>query len=365
LNEFVQYTNRDKHVVYSKFKKVTQNIKNMEEKFLATMVTSFTKILITESKELFSDIYDQVYDETKQFIGKDLKRYLTKQQDKYSHIKTLLRGNTPVFLYDIYFPLKLTCDKGIISTQSIRTVFENSNYITIIGDAGSGKSTLVKHLYLNTIKEKYKIPILVELRYLNNIDLSFEEYIRSITSLNKISVNQDILNRFFEKGKFVFFLDGYDELDEEISILLDQAEFNGADYHKEVVNRYIDSQTERKNKISKEWEEKKKLLLRDTEACALFNFRNQISKVESELKDIRSWKQKAKDAGLSEMHEFIYDYTSALMHSTSYAVLTPHQLDESEITMILSLATRLNSDILKKLKSFAGVPNMKVMHIDG
>jgi len=187
----------------------------MEEKFLATMVTSFTKILITESKELFSDIYDQVYDETKQFIGKDLKRYLTKQQDKYSHIKTLLRGNTPVFLYDIYFPLKLTCDKGIISTQSIRTVFENSNYITIIGDAGSGKSTLVKHLYLNTIKEKYKIPILVELRYLNNIDLSFEEYIRSITSLNKISVNQDILNRFFEKGKFVFFLDGYDELDEE------------------------------------------------------------------------------------------------------------------------------------------------------
>jgi hypothetical protein len=157
----------------------------------------------------------------------------------------------------------------------------------------------------------------------------------------------------------------YDELDEEISILLEQAGFNGADYHKEFVNRYIDRQTERKNKISKEWEEKKKLLLRDTEACALFNFRNQISKVESELKDIRSWKQKAKDAGLSEMHEFIYDYTSALMHSTSYAVLTPHQLDETEITMILSLATRLNSDILKKLKSFAGVPNMRVLHIDG
>jgi len=157
----------------------------------------------------------------------------------------------------------------------------------------------------------------------------------------------------------------YDELGEEISILLDQAEFNGADYHKEVVNRYIDSQIERKNKISKEWEEKKKLLLADSEACALFDFRNQISKVESELKDTRSWKQKAKDVGLSELYEFIYDYTSALMHSTSYAVLTPKQLDISEITMILSLATRLNCDILRKLKSFSGVPNMKVLHVDG
>lgn len=187
----------------------------MEEKILAAMVTSFTKVLIAESKELFSDIYDQVYDETKQFIGKDLKRYLTKQQDKYSHIKTLLRGNTPVYLYDIYFPLKLTCDDNVINTQSISTVFSNSNYITIIGDAGSGKSTLVKHLFLNSIKEKYKIPILVELRYLNNMDVTLEEYIRSITSLNKISVNQEILNRFFEKGKFAFFLDGYDELEEE------------------------------------------------------------------------------------------------------------------------------------------------------
>jgi energy-coupling factor transporter ATP-binding protein EcfA2 len=187
----------------------------MEEKILAAMVTSFTKVLITESKELFADIYDQVYDETKQFIGKDLKRYLTKQQGKYSHVKTLLRGNTPVYLYDIYFPLKLTCESVVINTQSISTVFENSNYVTIIGDAGSGKSTLVKHLFLNTIKEKYKIPILVELRYLNNMDVSLEEYIRSITSLNKISVNKEILDRFFEKGKFVFFLDGYDELEEE------------------------------------------------------------------------------------------------------------------------------------------------------
>lgn len=185
----------------------------MEEKILETIVTSFTKALITESKELFSDIYDEVYDETKQFIGKDLKKYLTKQRDKYSHIKTLLRGNTPVYLYDVYYPLKLVKKKTTLSTNSTSELFKESKYITIIGDAGSGKSTLVKHLFLNTILEKFKIPLLIELRYLNDVDTPLEDYIKEFTSMNKISVNPKILERFLEKGKFVFFLDGYDELE--------------------------------------------------------------------------------------------------------------------------------------------------------
>lgn len=185
----------------------------MEEKILETVIVSFTKALIEEAKELFADIYDQVYDEAKQFLGKDLKNYLTKQRDKYSHIKTLLKGNTPVYLYDIYYPLKLENRDETILTNSISNLFTKSNYITIIGDAGSGKSTLVKHLFLNAIFEKYKIPLIVELRYLNNESKSLEEYIKAIITLNKISVNPLILDRFLENGKFVFFLDGYDELD--------------------------------------------------------------------------------------------------------------------------------------------------------
>ena len=79
----------------------------MEEKFWEGMVSGFTKALIEELKSLIDEGVDKLYDETKQFIGKDLNKYLTKQKDKYSYLKTLLRGNNPVFLYDIYYPLKL------------------------------------------------------------------------------------------------------------------------------------------------------------------------------------------------------------------------------------------------------------------
>ncbi|TDX86747.1 NACHT domain-containing protein [Epilithonimonas xixisoli] len=190
----------------------------MEEKILESMVSGFTKTLIEESKKILDNFVGVTSDEIKQYIGKDLKNYLNKHQEKYSHIKTLLRGNTPVFLYDIYFPAKLIDENGeIISTDSIRLLTKKYKYLTIIGDAGSGKSTLVKHLFLNTILEKNSIPILVELRYLNDFDSSFslESYIKEICNSNKLQSNENILERFLENGKFTFFLDGFDELDQK------------------------------------------------------------------------------------------------------------------------------------------------------
>lgn len=192
----------------------------MEEKILESIVVGLTKTLLDESKLLFDEIYDTSYDKIKQFIGRDIKNYLTKQKDKYSHIKTLLRGNTPVYLYDVYFPAKLMHENLVVNTTSTTSLFNAFNYITIIGDGGSGKSTLVKHLFLNSILEKSKIPILVELRYLNEDSDDLETYIKKTITQNKLAVNVDILEKLLEKGKFTLFLDGFDEVDEQTKKVL-------------------------------------------------------------------------------------------------------------------------------------------------
>lgn len=199
----------------------------MTEKILETIITSFTKQLILECKSIFEDLYD----EATHLIGVDLKRYLEKQKTKYSHIKTLLRGNTPVYLYEIYFPIKVTeindlydelldaeneDDTFTIDTNSIENLFQKSNYVTIIGDAGSGKSTLTKHLFLNAIQTNFAIPILVELRYLNEAGGNLEEYILEKILENKLSENPVILERLLLNGKFIFFLDGFDELNSDV-----------------------------------------------------------------------------------------------------------------------------------------------------
>ena len=185
----------------------------MEEKVIKTIIESFIKELISESKEIFSTLNE----EGKQFLGKPLKKYLEKHKTKFSHLKTLLKGTTPVYLYDIYYPVNLKGDNNrIILTNNIKYLFDKGNYITIIGDAGSGKSTLIKHLFLNSIQEQYSIPVLIELRSLNGTNGNLEEFICQQLFDNKLSMNANILERLFDKGKFVFFLDGFDELNSNI-----------------------------------------------------------------------------------------------------------------------------------------------------
>ncbi|MGD1712877.1 NACHT domain-containing protein [Dapis sp. BLCC M172] len=127
-----------------------------------------------------------------------------------------MNGNKPVYLYDIYFPLNLQGNAEIINTDKISNLFVNSNFVTIFGSAGSGKSTLVKHLFINSIVEKYGIPILIEFRYLNDYSGSIENYITEVMFENQVSQSSDILNKLLKTGKFVFFLDGFDELNNDI-----------------------------------------------------------------------------------------------------------------------------------------------------
>ena len=193
------------------------NLNSVEEKALGTVINTFVAEAFKSTKSIFSDFGDEI----EQFYNKGLKEYLVKQKDDYAKIKTLLRGNTPVYLYDIYYPIKLqSIQRGqktaTIDTDYVGDMFKISNCITIIGDAGSGKSTLVKHLFLNCIHRSVAIPILVELRYLNDYGNNISDYIFGKIFENKLTKNADILNRLMENGKFAFFLDGFDELKADI-----------------------------------------------------------------------------------------------------------------------------------------------------
>ena len=94
----------------------------MNQQILDKLISSFLDDLILQSKNLFSDLID----EGKQFIKKNLSTYLIKQKKRFSFLKTLLHGNTPIQLYDIYFPLKIRNDNKISSTDSIKRYIQNS-----------------------------------------------------------------------------------------------------------------------------------------------------------------------------------------------------------------------------------------------
>jgi len=190
----------------------------MVEKISEKLISKNVDFLISEFKNLYSDLYD----EAEQFVNISLRDYLTIYQKKYSKIKTLLHGNTPLNLYDVYYHVNIEAQNSsskkakMVNTKSVKNIFKIASKITIIGDAGSGKSTLVKHLFLNSLKEKIGIPILIELRYFNQSNDNLITYLKKEISNTELVVNTEILERYLNKGKFIFFLDGYDELNSEI-----------------------------------------------------------------------------------------------------------------------------------------------------
>jgi hypothetical protein len=71
---------------------------------------------------------------------------------------------------------------------------------------------LMKHFFLSSIKEQFRIPIVIELRGLNEFNGSLIEYIHQVIFNNKLSPTERILERLLTSGNFIFLLDGYDEI---------------------------------------------------------------------------------------------------------------------------------------------------------
>ena len=166
-------------------------------------------------KPMIKPILEGLKHEVSQFVSNRLLEHQVEEYRRSYYSKTLIHRANPIKLDDFYVPLRISKSHGKnhISTDSVSSLFEKIKNLTIIGDAGSGKSTLVKSLIVNSVKEKYKIPVKIELRYLNHYEHGFYNYIiNEIFKFESLAKSDVIANRLLDSGKFIFFLDGFDEL---------------------------------------------------------------------------------------------------------------------------------------------------------
>ena len=155
----------------------------------------------------------------------------------------------------------------------------------------------------------------------------------------------------------------YDKLDEEFSIFLDATEFFGINNQESMIKTKIIPGIE--NEI-KNLEALRRDIYKDlaskTDFNRKFNIRGQTSKIPKVISDKRTWKQKAIDAGLDDEYTFVYDYTSSLLHCTSFSILSNPDIEAPEFTTFRSLSNKLMRNISKNLFTFCRVPsNMAVI----
>ncbi len=161
-----------------------------------------------------------VGNEIQQTFSNRLTEYQVEEYKRNFFSKTILHRAEPKSLNEFYQPLfihKENVANKRVPTSSARRLLNKYNYITIIGSAGSGKSTIVKYLYTNCFDEGFKIPIKIELRYLNEFKGSINDYIyNEIFHFQKLGFSNPIIDRLLSSDSFVFFFDGYDELNSSI-----------------------------------------------------------------------------------------------------------------------------------------------------
>lgn len=169
--------------------------------------------VITAFKDEILKFAKTQVDEINQALDKGLNEYTFNWKRKIDDVKTFLSYENPVSFEQIYIPLSLKfLNKVVVIPENIENLFKASNCITILGHAGSGKTMIMKHCFLQCLKMGKYIPIIIELRKIDSTSMSLSEYISSIVFQLNLAKNEAIYNRLMMQGEFVFFLDGYDEI---------------------------------------------------------------------------------------------------------------------------------------------------------
>ena len=138
--------------------------------------------------------------------------YLKKTSEKYSKSKSFFIRNEPTNLYSYYVPIGISCNRQRIDEPDIDSCIVKSNRLIISGSGGSGKSVLLKHLFLDCIAGGSYVPVMIELRDLNGVEATLNEIIAEILSDFGFNVNGNYIEKAKKAGHFCFFLDGYDEI---------------------------------------------------------------------------------------------------------------------------------------------------------
>ena len=194
--------------------KLLEQIENIDSK-IDEIIEIFNRINIYEKDQVTNiDIYNREY---KQVI-------LT----KYSYISLFgassLESKYKKYRLSIsYVELEL-CKDGVEFEEYIspeKMIFTaNNKIIWIIGEAGSGKTTLLQW-FATTVasnSEKIKgtktlIPIIIELRKYANEKITIKKIIDNIMENSSYHMPEGWIESNIELGRFLFLVDGFDEVD--------------------------------------------------------------------------------------------------------------------------------------------------------
>ncbi len=180
--------------------------------------------LAPATKPVFSAIYDKFIKplvlqnkaaEMTSDLGLSFSKYYAAMWDHFSAVNSVVLPNQNKKLWELYIPLRVKqeiSESKPVLIDSFRADFiPMQRKVLITETAGMGKSTMLKFLFLDVLLQNHAVPVFIELRSLRGVK-SVEDYVLSqLTDIDK-DLGQEVLKALADKGWFVFFFDGFDEV---------------------------------------------------------------------------------------------------------------------------------------------------------
>jgi len=168
-------------------------------------------------ESFFSSVGSNTKDQIAKYkirFGRGFSKYLTEMLQRYSQFKTLVNRYEAIDLGENYVPARIKDGSAVYRSEDFFSALIEHKRFIVEGTAGLGKTLFVRHLLSHTILyEKKFIPILFELRnlHLDNTQSLMANLVKQVSDYIP-GFNEEHFKFGLERGKFIIYLDGIDEI---------------------------------------------------------------------------------------------------------------------------------------------------------
>lgn len=154
-----------------------------------------------------------VKDQVRVRLERTYRTYLARLIERYARGKSFFVRTEPIPLYDFYVPMDLATQRRVLEKPGAADLGRVSHRSIIFGTGGSGKSMMMRHLLLSALTSRAKTPIFLELRNLNQKELTVRAALLEAVNAAGLEVDDVYFERALVAGHYFVLLDGFDEIE--------------------------------------------------------------------------------------------------------------------------------------------------------
>lgn len=186
-------------------------------KITSNVITDLVKETINTIKSKTIGYFKDVQNKDEIDLGYCFEKYLTISSAKVRMVKNIVYRREPRDLYTIYENVNLLYNEKQILTDNMNNIIDIGHRIIITGTAGIGKTTMLRHIFINSIQNAGLIPVFVELRSVNSEtkDAPLVDLIYTSIKNCGFELEKEYFLYSMEAGKYIILYDGFDEIKSE------------------------------------------------------------------------------------------------------------------------------------------------------